>query len=339
MSQPLHDKKSQGGVTLDDVARLAGVSTATVSRALNHPEQVAPKSRQKIETAIAQTGYVPNLLAGGLASRRSRLIAAIVHSIENPVHAETIKHFSRTLRRHGYQVILGETDYQEHLEEEMVAAMLGRRPDGIFLTGSNHTQACLRMLLAANIPVVEAWNLTPQPFDVGIGFSYEKIGRAMGEYVLNKGYQNIVMASADDHRSELRGRACREYIRERTGGEPHWIRTASPTHFAQGRELLTTLMNQGIHSGAIICSTDILAHGLLTEATARNIAVPGQFAVMGFGDLPFAAHTHPPLTTVRFDREVIGCRAAELLLQRINNDDLAQRVIDVGFEIIGRQTL
>lgn len=135
------NRPSGGAVTLDDVAKLAGVSTATVSRTLNHPDRVTRKTRDKIDAAIARTGYVPNLLAGGLASRRSRLIAAVVYSMENVVHAETIKYFSRRLRRNGYQVLLGETEYQETLEEELVAALLCRRPDGILLTGGKHTAA------------------------------------------------------------------------------------------------------------------------------------------------------------------------------------------------------
>jgi len=332
--------KPRGAVTLDDVAKIAGVSASTVSRALNYPERVIPKTREKINAAIARTGYVPNLIAGGLASQRTKLIAAIVYSMENSVHAETITHFTHYLRSHGYQVILGETAYQEDLEEVMVATVLSRRPEGIFLTGSKHTPACLRMLLAADIPVVEAWNLTSNPLDVVVGISYEKIGRAIADLVLKKGYRKIAMVSAEnDYRSDLRCFSCQEHLREKGGINPLWIRTPSPTNFGIGRDSLKTLLESGFDEGAIICSADNLAHGVLTEAIALGIPIPDQLGVIGFGDLPFAQYTHPALTTVRFDRKVIGYTAAEVLLKRINNKDVTNRSIDVGFEFIERDTL
>jgi len=327
------------GATIDDVARLAGVSTATVSRALNHPDRVAESTRGKIETAIAQTGYVPNLLAGGLASKRSRLIAAVVHLIDNVVHAETIRSFSRTLRRRGYQVFLGETENNEQLEEELVAAVLSRRPDGIFLTGTRHTLACRRMLLAANIPVVEAWDLTTSPLDVVIGFSYEKIGRAMAEFLLAKGYRQIAVISAADHRSDIRLKSFQETIREKGGFEPLLIKTPSPSTFKMGREALLQLLGSGFNRGGISCSTDSLAHGVLTEAIAQGISVPKDLGVMGFGDQPYAVDTYPALTTVRFDREKIGGMAADILLRQINGEEIPERVIDIGFSIVERDSL
>ncbi len=328
-----------GGATLDDVARLAGVSTATVSRALNHPDRVAKNTREKIETAIARTGYVPNLLAGGLASRKSRLIAAVVHFIDNVVHAETIRSFTRALRSQGYQVLLGESENSEQLEEELVAAVLSRRPDGIFLTGTRHTQTCRRLLLAANIPVVEAWDLTTSPLDVVIGFSYEKIGRAMAEYLLAKGYQQVAVISAQDHRSDIRLKSFQETMQEKGGIEPALIKTPSPSTFKMGRAALLQLLDSGFTRGVICCSTDSLAHGVLVEATARGISVPGDLGVMGFGDQPYAADTYPALTTVRFDRKKIGELAADILLRQINGEDVPERIIDIGFSIVERDSL
>ena len=325
-------------VTLDDVARIAGVSTATVSRTLNHPERVAGKTREKIDDAIARIGYVPNLLAGGLASRRSRLIAAIVYSMENVVHAETVKYFSRHLRQNGYQVLLGETEYREDLEETLVAAVLCRRPDGILLTGSKHTAACRRMLLAADIPIVETWELTPTPLDVAIGFSYEEVGRTIAGYLLGKGYREIAVISAGDERSKTRVRAFREAVRRETGHESPWIRIPTPSSFQLGREALGRLLDTGFREGAIFCSSDNLAHGVLTEAAARGLSVPRPIAVMGFGDQPYAAYTHPALTTVRFDREWIGNKAAEILLARIRGEQVPETILNVDTVIIERET-
>src|SRR6056297_3563188 len=183
--------RSSGNVTLDDVAKLAGVSPITVSRVLNHPDKVAQNTRDKVKQAIARTGYVPNLLAGALASRKSRLIAAIVPSMANSVYTETIKFFTETMRSAGYQVILGESGHLEEQEESLISALLSRRPDGIFLTGTNHTKECKRLLIGANIPVVETWDLTPTPLDVVVGFSHQKIGEAVANYLWEKGYRKI----------------------------------------------------------------------------------------------------------------------------------------------------
>jgi LacI family gluconate utilization system Gnt-I transcriptional repressor len=181
--------RATGSVTLSDVAKLAGVSPITVSRVLNQPEKVAPKTLAKVQKAIARTGYVPNLLAGGLASRRSRLIAAIVPSIANSVYAETIKFFSEKMREAGYQVLLGESGYSEEQEESLIATILQSRPDGVFLTGINHSSQAKRLLLAADIPVVETWDITPTPLDVVVGFSHQRVGQAVATYLLCRNTQ------------------------------------------------------------------------------------------------------------------------------------------------------
>lgn len=155
--------REPAGVTLEDVARLANVSAITVSRALNQPDKVAAKTLERVNQAIAQTGYVPNLLAGGLASRRSRLIAAVIPFMANSIFAEMVRAFSDVLRDAGYQVLLGETEFSEEREESLLNAILSRKPDGILLTGINHTNTCRKRLLAADIPIVETWDLTPTP--------------------------------------------------------------------------------------------------------------------------------------------------------------------------------
>jgi LacI family gluconate utilization system Gnt-I transcriptional repressor len=329
--------RGTGSVTLDDVAKLAGVSPITVSRALNYPNKVAPKTLEKINQAIARTGYVPNLLAGGLASRRSRLIAAIIPSIANSVYAETIQFFSDRLRESGYQVLLGEAGYLESREESLITAVLSRRPDGILLTGVNHTMACRRLLAAANIPVVETWDITPTPLDVVVGFSHERIGQAVADFLLSKGYRNIGVISAEDHRAQIRQRAFIETLAKQGVVDVAITTVPTPTNFRLGREGLAKLLDSGF-SGAVFCSSDTLAQGALAEAQSRNLSVPGQVAIVGFGDQPYAAYTYPALTTVRFDREVIGRRAADALITRINGDAVNERVIDVGFNIVERQT-
>jgi len=332
--------RGTGAVTLDDVAKLAGVSPITVSRALNHPEKVAAETLTRINDAIARTGYVPNLLAGGLASSRSRLIAAIVPTIANSVYAETIKHLSEELRDSGYQVLLGESGFTQEQEEGLISAILSRRPDGIFLTGVNHSHQCRRLLLAANVPMVETWDLSPSPLDVVIGFSHEQIGSAVARFLFERGYRRIGLVSAVDTRAQVRQKFFIETLRSLGVEDVAVSHVSVPTTFQLGRDGLARLLDKGFgEGGAVFCSSDTLAQGALAEAQARGLSIPEQIAIIGFGDQPYAAHTFPPLTTVRFDRAAIGRQAARVLLARINDEEVPEKVIDVGFKIVERETI
>ncbi len=156
-------RRGSGRITLADVAKLAGVSAITASRALNTPDQVSPDTLQRIREAVERTGYVPNMLAGGLASARSRLVAAVVPTVAGPVFLETIQALTDALAESGYQLMLGQGGYANSREDALLDAIIGRRPDGIVLTGIMHSAEGRRRLLAAGIPVVETWDLTPDP--------------------------------------------------------------------------------------------------------------------------------------------------------------------------------
>ena len=331
-------RSDNDAITLDDVARLAGVSTITVSRAINYPDKVAAKTLEKVNRAIKQTGYVPNKVAGALASRRSLLIAAIVPSITNLVYAETIQYFSERLAQAGYQVLLGESGYPRQNEEKLISAILSRRPDGILMTGVNHSADCRRMLLAARIPLVETWDLTPTPLDVVVGFSHERRGEAIAAYILNTGIQRVGVVFADDPRAQLRQRAVVNVLISQGLSDIQIALVSTPTDLRKGRQGLEQLLEQGFHDGVVVCSSDTLAHGVLTEAHARGLRIPEQLAIIGFGDQQFAADTYPALTTVRIDRPAMGCLAAEALLARINGEVIEDSVIDVGFEVVERGT-
>lgn len=333
-----NSSRSTGEVTLNDVAKLASVSPITVSRALNHPDKVAAKTLERINLAIARTGYVPNLLAGGLASRRSRLIAAIIPSMANSIFAEKVRSFSEHLRKSGYEVLLGETGFSEDQEESLVGAVLSRKPDGILLTGINHTAICRRRLVAAGIPIVETWDLTPTPLDVVIGFSHRHIGQAVAEYLLKNKHRRFGIVSATDHRALIRQNAFIDTLASLGISDVVVSNVPAPTTFRLGRQGLAHLLDQGFNKGAIFFSSDTLAQGAMAEAQSRNLSIPKDLAFVGLGDQPYAAYTHPALTTVRFDLTGIGKRAARALLARINNKPVEEKVVDIGFTIVDRET-
>jgi LacI family gluconate utilization system Gnt-I transcriptional repressor len=335
---PRTPRRKSGGITLRDVAKLAGVSVITASRALNTPEALTAETLAKVRDAVARTGYVPNLLAGGLASARSRLVAALIPAIAGSVFLETIQALTEELESAGFQLILGQSGYAKSREDALIDALIGRRPDGIVLTGVLHSSEGRKRLAASGIAVVETWDLTPTPIDMLVGFSHERVGEAVAAMVRAAGSLRPAIVTADDHRAGLR-RAGFERAAQAAGMQaPTVITVAAPSSLAQGRSAFAELLQRAPDTDAVYCSSDLLAHGVLTEAQARGLAIPGRLKVIGFGDLAFAAHTHPPLTTVRVDGTAIGRQAAHFIIDRVAGRDPGLRVRDIGFSIITRNT-
>lgn len=327
-------------MTLADVARLAGVSPITVSRALNSPQALTPDTLARVQAAVAQTGYVPNRMAGALASNRSRLVVAIVPTISSPVFLETVQALTTALEKAGYEVVLGQSGYDGSREDDLLDAVIGRRPDGVILTGVMHSPEGRRRLAAAGIPVVETWDLTPTPIDMLVGFSHEKAGAAAAEYLHAGGARRPAIISADDYRASLRRQGFSEAMtRLLKSGPPVPCRiVTAPTTLASGRTGLADLLQRHPGIDAVFCSSDVIAQGALTEATARGLSIPHDLKVFGFGDLDFAAHTHPALTTVRIDGTAIGRQAARFILDRAAGLTPAQRIVDLGFSLVQRDS-
>ncbi|POP40918.1 GntR family transcriptional regulator [Superficieibacter electus] len=323
--------------TLDDVARTAGLSSMTVSRALNTPQLVRPKTVEKVMQAVRVTGYIPNALAGGLASRRSRLIAVVVPQINNNMFVDTIQTLSDELALRGYHMLLCVAGYTQQTESELVATLLSRRPDGVVLTGIHHSPALKKIILNAAIPVVEIWDLTPTPLDMLVGFSHEKIGMATGEFLLRKGYRRAGLLWTADRRAAQRKQGLCEVLSRHGIGEPGQVDVPLPASLALGRSGLAQLLTQENYD-VIVCSSDTLAQGAIMEAESRGMIVPRDLAVIGFGDLDFAASNRPAITTVSIDRRDIGCRAATLLADRIEGVERDESIIDIGFHLIERES-
>ena len=334
---PRRARRGSGAVTLHDIAKLAGVAPITASRALNSPEQVSDAVRRKVSEAIARTGYVPNILAGGLASSRSRLVAAVVPTISGPVFLETIRSLTDALAEHGYQLMLGQSGYVGNREDALLNAIIGRRPDGIVLTGILHSADGRKRLLSAGIPVVETWDLTPTPIDMLVGFSHVEVGRAVARFLHTKGRRRLAIVSGSDERARRRQHAFEAAAQDLGLDAVRAVVVPAPTTLKSGRVAVAELM-QGPEIDAVFCSSDLLALGVMTEARARGIEVPGQLAIVGFGDLEFAADLHPALTTVRINGAAIGRQAAQFIVDRAEGRAVDPRVVDIGFSVIERQT-
>ncbi|RZI96508.1 MAG: LacI family DNA-binding transcriptional regulator [Variovorax sp.] len=331
-------RRGSGAVTLHDVARLAGVAPITASRALNTPDRVSADVREKVTDAVRRTGYVPNRLAGGLASARSRLVAAVVPTIAGPVFLQTVQSLTAALAESGYQLMLGQSGYADSREDALLEAIIGRRPDGIVLTGVMHSSAGRKRLLAAGIPVVETWDLTPTPIDMLVGFSHTEVGRSVANFLHGKGRRRLAVVAGDDERSARRHGAFCDAARALGLPQVRVIVVPAPTTLKSGRAALTELLQGAGGVDAVFCSSDLLALGVLTEAQARGIAVPSALSIVGFGDLEFAADLHPALTTVHIDGAAIGRQAARFIVERAEGRAVDEPVVDIGFSIVDRQS-
>lgn len=321
--------------TLADIAAEVGVTKITVSRALNTPEQLSPATLEKIRAAIKRAGYTPNLLAGSLSSNRSKLVVALVPSIAGAMFTATMQSVAEHLQQHGYQLLIGQAGYDDAREDALLEAVIGRRPDGIILTGIVHSAQARQKLRAARIPVVETWDLTPKPIDMLVGFSHPAIGKAAAEYLYRRGCRRPAIVSPDDRRARLRAEAFSAVYAAKKYSVPVFEAPA-PTPMGDGRRGLAALLKAHPDIDGVFCGSDNLALGVLIEARARGLKLPQQLKVIGYGDQSFGKDADPPLTSVRIDGGAIGRQAAEMLIARATGRPSKRKVVDIGFTIVER---
>ncbi len=329
-------RTSTAGYRMEDVASLAGVSMITVSRAINTPDKVSPATRARVDAAIRKSGYVPNLTAGSLASNRSRIIAVIVPTIDNSIFAETIRGLSETLASGGYQLLLGQTGYDERSEEALVATFIGRRVDGIVVTGVDHSAPTRERLRKAGIPVVETWDLTKRPIDMVVGFSNADAGRAMALYLLAKGHRRLGFAGGAEGRTRARLAGFTAAIKATPHASLQHLLLRAGTSMRNGREALGALLDLDAGLDAIFFTNDALAVGALMECVRRQIRVPQDLAIAGFADLEIAAQVEPSLTTVQVGSRRIGEQAGQMLLARLAGTTVSDPIRDLGFAVVPR---
>jgi LacI family transcriptional regulator, gluconate utilization system Gnt-I transcriptional repressor len=330
-------------VRMEEVAAQAGVSMITVSRALAHPHLVKPQTRQAVEAAVKALGYVPNLQAGSLASRRSHIIGAIVPSIDNSIFAATVRALGETLGAAGYQLLLGQSNYNKDAEDRLVAAFLGRRVDGLVLTGGQHSAMTRKRLLAAGIPVVETWDLPARPIGLVAGFSNRAAGTAMCRHMLGQGRTRLCYLGGEDERSRARLQGVEAAFRGGGGVSLQVLRIPTGAGFEGGAKALQDLwLGCGHRAEAMpqawLCANDALAAGVLMECHRLGLKVPQQVAVMGFADVGMGATLHPRLSSVRVPMQEMGLAAAEMILATLGGEAPGGSVRDLGFELVLRES-
>ena len=324
-------RRGHGRITLQHVAEAAGITKITVSRYLRQPERVAPDTAKRIDAALAATGYMPNKQAGMLASGRSGMVAAIVPSLANSVFAETVQALSEGLQPAGYELMLASSGYSLQREQAQIRAVLGWSPDALAVTGHQHTAEATAMLRAAaraGTPIIELWDIQPTPGEfIQIGFDHAAVGRAMAQHLLDAGYRRLAYVDtgvAADFRAHERGKAfaaeTRSVLGRQRGATPPPVRlvTAPPGDaFEAGRAALHQLIDAHgrptVQAAAF--ANDHLACGALLEAQRLGLAVPGQIALLGFGDFALGRQLADGVSTVQPPRQQIGSEAARTMIE------------------------
>jgi LacI family gluconate utilization system Gnt-I transcriptional repressor len=325
---------------MEDVAVEAGVSLATVSRVFSQPDMVSEETRERVHEAAARLRYLPNLTAGSIAGKRSRIVGALVPAISNAIFSETISGLSSVLLDARYELMLSQSGYDPDQELSILQAFLGRRVDGIVVAGAVTAPAIRELLLNAGTPVVETWEFIASPIDMAVGFSNPDAAAASARFLIGKGYRRLGFIGGTDRRSVQRLEGFRTAIREAGLPDPPLVTIKSPARSSvvEGGAALGRLLALDPAIDAVFCTNDLLAAGVLFQCRRRGLSVPGDIAVMGFSNLDISEVTVPALTTVHVGAREIGSHAARMILDRIAGEKAHPAPVDTGFSIIERQS-
>lgn len=340
---------------MNDVAQAAGVSPSTVSRALRGERAVDPDLVQRVLAVSEKLGYVPDPAARALASQRSDHVTILIPMLTNALFVDLLEAAQRSLRAAGFQTLMGVTHYNTSEEEQLLREQLHHRPAGMLITGLDHSPSTQKLMARSKVPCVHLMDLPEElgPISSGdaerdampngpycVGFRQIDAGEAMTNHLLAKGKKRIVFAAAQlDPRVMQRLQGWRKALKARQMYDPtlEWLNPA-PSSLALGGLMLEQIMKQNAAVDAIFFCNDDLAQGALLAAMRLGISVPQQVAIAGFNDLTGSDQMWPPLTTVRTPRAQVGEAAAQILLQLIHGETPEHPQLDLGFEIVVRQS-
>ncbi len=345
--------RSTGRVTLNDVARAAGVSPITVSRALRGARAVAPELVDRVTQAASRLGYVPDPAARALASQHSNHVAILIPKLSNALFVDLLDAAQQTLRAAGFQTLIGVTHYDSGQEEQLLREQLQHRPAGLLITGLDHSPGTKALIAHSKVPCVHLMDLPQLPAEAivkplidqpiepplyCVGFHQIDAGMALTQHLLAKGRRRIAFAGAQlDPRVMQRLYGWRSVLQQANLYDPtlEWLNPAQSS-LAMGAVMFEQIIGQSPAVDAIFFCNDDLAQGALLAALRLKIAIPERMAIAGFNDLTGSDQMWPSLTTVRTPRAKIGQAAADMLLTLIRQGECKAHQIDLGFEVVVR---
>lgn len=327
--------------TLADVARRANVSTATVSRCLNSPDQVVGKTRERVMKAVIDLGYTPNFGARALAAKQTNTIGAIIPTMENAVFARGIQAFQEELGRHGKTLLIASSAYKEELEDEQVRNLVARGADGLLLIGYDRSKELYDFLNKRAIPTLVSWSFDPSLSQPAIGFDNIRAMADLARVVIQEGHTKIACVSAPTATNDrARGRVdgIRKAMTEAGLNAEDLVITLTPYGIENGKSAFRKTMAAAPDTTAIMCANDVLAIGALKAAKEMGLRVPEDISITGFDDIEIALLAEPALTTVHVPHRDMGKRAAQMLIQMVTQP-LTVKSEELPTDIRIRQTL
>jgi len=319
-------------LTLRDVSEASGVSEMTVSRVLRNRGDVSATTRERVLAAARALGYVPNKIAGGLASQRVNLVGVIIPSLSNMVFPEVMTGISAVLDHTELQPVVGVTNYVPEREETVLYEMLSWRPSGIIIAGLEHTTAARAMMAQAGIPVVEIMDIDGTPMDSAVGISHRRAGRQMAEAIMASGYRNIAFLGtqmAGDFRARKRLEGFEDALQRagRTLIDREYYSGGSA--LLKGREMTEAVLARNPTVDFLYYSNDMIGAGGLLYCLDKGIDVPGKVGLAGFNGLELLDGLPVRLATMDACRLEVGRRAAQIIARRHTAPELGPEVVEL----------
>lgn len=326
--------------TLADVAMRAEVSEITVSRVLRNKASVAEKTRERVLAVVRQMGYVPNRIAGTLASSGSNLIGVVLPSLSNIVFPDVLRGIHASLASSGYQPVVGVTDYDMNTEEELVASLLSWQPAAMIVSGLHHTDYTVAMLKRSGVRIAELMDIDSPPLDIAVGMSHRRAGYDTALHLFKRGYRRFGYIGHDRSRDE---RAARRYEGFREGLQAVGLSLVGeatsdgPSSTQAGRELLSQLLARHRDLDVVAFSNDDMAVGGVFHCFAAGIKPREDLALFGFNGLDIGQALPQPLSTILSHRFLIGKTAAEMILESPDHPG-TPTIRDTGYDILEGET-
>ena len=309
-------------LTLRDVSQASGVSEMTVSRVLRNRGDVSQNTRDKVLLVAKQLGYVPNKIAGALASQRVNLVAVIIPSLSNMVFPEVMTGISEVLETTDLQPVVGVTDYLPEKEERVLYEMLSWRPSGVIIAGLEHSETSAMMLKASGIPVVEIMDIDGSPVDAMVGISHRRAGREMAVSILKAGYRKIGFLGTKmplDHRARKRFEGFTEALAKSGVEVTDQEFYSGGSALVKGREMTQELLRRNPNLDFLYFSNDLIGAGGLLYLIEKGISIPNQIGPAGFNGVELLQGLPRQLATMDACRSEIGRKAAEMIVQQVND--------------------
>lgn len=333
--------KLRSAPTLDDVARKAGVSTATVSRCLNDPERVVDATRERVMSAVTALGYTPNFAARIMAAKRSYTIGAIIPTMENAIFARGLQAFQEEIHRQGYTLLVSSSAYKQDAEEEQIRTLVARGADGLLLIGHDRDPGIFEYLDRQKVPVVVAWSFIPGQDKPSIGFDNRRAMSELADKVIRLGHTRLATISGisqGNDRARLRIEGIRDAMRSNGLSTETLSIIETPYEIENGAEAFSRLMVEAPQPTAVLCGNDVLAVGAVRRAQEMGMRVPQDVSITGFDDIELARIVRPSLTTVHVPHREMGHKAALELIDMVETGS-SGKSLELQTGIVDRQSL